>query len=175
MSETRRYERQVKPGMQFTDGDRTISATGKDDDYLHYVIPGQSGNGSMSLELFWSNFHPVRPTTPEGWALFLPDDPLPDTGQKDFKPGQVWAVPDCTRSITFAARSISAASRSESSITSWARRSPISRTSRAFSRSSAAVIGFAAVTERRMRVSAVDRQAQLRAGRNPPLREVTAP
>ncbi len=45
-------------------------------------------HGEAQLRDMWL---PVRPATPEGWALFVPDGPLPDTGKKDLKVGDVVA------------------------------------------------------------------------------------
>lgn len=76
----RRYEGPIKPEMEFQHAE--------DSRLIWTRVPP----GTVNEELARTYWRPVRPTTPEGWALFLPDGLLPDTGSKVAKVGEIWAT-----------------------------------------------------------------------------------
>ncbi len=76
-----RYSGPMKAGMRF----ERMDAAG-----IRHEITGDHGASVEDIRRFW---RPVRPADGDtaAWALFLPDAPLPDTGPKVAKAGEVWA------------------------------------------------------------------------------------
>ena len=88
-----RYEGPVRPRMKFYPSKskrevRTIAAV--DPNHKYPVRWDQGGGDAEST--FRTDRILVRPETPEDWALFLPDGPLPDRGPQTAKVGEVWAA-----------------------------------------------------------------------------------
>ena len=88
MDQVKRYEGPFKVGMKVDLRDSSLRS-----DTSAHVIRGIISSQPMQDE-YRRHWVPVRPADDDrdAWALFLPDAPLPDTGPKEFKVGQVWAT-----------------------------------------------------------------------------------
>jgi len=51
-----------------------------------------SGHGPSGVCAKHARLMSELPTTPEGWSRWLPKEPLPNTGPKVFRVGQIWAA-----------------------------------------------------------------------------------
>jgi len=83
-----RYEGPLVAGMLFR---KVTNVQGLPFGSEHVVTAIEASGGASA---FRENWRPVRPVDDdrEAWERFLPTTPLPNTGPKDFKSGQVWAT-----------------------------------------------------------------------------------
>lgn len=96
----KRYNGPIKAGMRVICNPASASApilwtVSKFDPAALFPVfyeHGDADRGDDSEETFRKVRQPVRPTTADGWRLFLPDAPLADSGAKTFLVGQVYAL-----------------------------------------------------------------------------------